>query len=234
MKNADHDRLEQELDQLKHAHFPNHANKPVVLHREDIVHTRGDFAILQDAARRKAFDSDLLTALKRAQFRMVAVVIDKYRLWSSLGDAAPHPYSVALTFLLQRYVGYLNSINRVGDVIAEARGKQEDRLLMQTYQRIYDLGAPYLSAHSVQNALTSRSLKCEPKGKNIAGLQIADILANPIKRWVLVQSGVVATSVSSPFLSHLMTVAQTKFNARYSDRSIEGYGYVLYPKAVEK
>jgi hypothetical protein len=42
-----------------------------------------------------------------------------------LGRAAAHPYHLGLGFLLQRFAGFLNHINRVGDILGESRGGRE-------------------------------------------------------------------------------------------------------------
>jgi len=71
----------------------------------------------------------LRLANAKAEFLCVAVVIDKVELRNDYGDAAAHPYHIGLSFLLQRYAGYLIHISRRGDVMGESRGGTEDRLL---------------------------------------------------------------------------------------------------------
>lgn len=108
-----------------------------------MVNARGAFKDLRDVARREAFDADLLACIQRADFRVVAVVavvIDKRALLQAYGDSEAHPYHLALGFILQRNAGYLHHIGRAGDVMAEARGKTEDRLLMDSYERVFTQG----------------------------------------------------------------------------------------------
>ena len=62
------------------------------------------------------FDDALLGVIKAAEFKVVAVVIDKQELRRAHDTAAAHPYHLGLGFLLQRFAGYLNHINRVGDI----------------------------------------------------------------------------------------------------------------------
>ncbi|GIV81478.1 MAG: hypothetical protein KatS3mg051_0832 [Anaerolineae bacterium] len=228
-RNPDYVRFHQALETLKYNHLSHHPDEPVVLHREDMVNARRAFKILRDEEKRKAFDADLLRVIQQAQFTMVVVVIDKQALKSAYGDAAAHPYHLALGFLLQRYVGYLNRINRIGDVMAEARGGKEDRLLAESYTRIYEQGVWMTKASAFQAALSSRQLKLKDKRANIAGLQLADILAYPVKLWVLHQYGLAEPSVTT-FGHQLVEIAQSKFNCHLYNGRAEGYGFVLFPR----
>jgi len=228
-RNPDYLSFHQALEALKTKHFPHHPDEPVVLHREDMLNARKAFKVLRDEERRKAFDADLLEVIAAADFRVVAVVIDKYALWRDYGDAAFHPYHIGLAFLLQRYAGYLNHINRLGDVMAETRGGKEDRLLSDAYTNIYDNGAWMMPPHVFQTALTSRELKLKQKNANIAGLQLADVLGHPVKQWALKRYGLLREALS-PFGERLLNTVEPKFNRHLYDGRLEGYGIVLYPK----
>ena len=130
---------------------------------------------------------------------------------------------------MQRFAGYLNHINRVGDAMGESRGGVEDKLLKDSYTRVFEHGVWMTPAHTFQSALTSRQLKLKPKRANIAGLQLADLLGHPVKQWVLRDAGHVIKE-SPPFAKRLMEVVTGKFNAHLYDKRIDGYGTVLYPK----
>jgi hypothetical protein len=218
------------LERLKSRHLPHHPDDPVALHREDMINARKAFKRLRDDGTRAQFDRELLEILGDADFRIVAVVVDKHALRANYGESSAHPYHLALGFLLQRYAGYLNHINRVGDVIGESRGGVEDRLLKDSYSRIYERGVwGHTSAQSLQSALTSKELKLKPKSANIAGLQLADLLGHPIKRLVL-QRYRRDDELLAPFAQRLVRVVDAKFNRHLYDGRTEGYGYVLYPR----
>lgn len=178
---------------------------------------------------REAFNSELLDVIAHARFTIVAVVIDKFELWNSYGDAAQHPYHLGLRFLLQRYVGYLNHINRTGDVMAESRGRVEDRLLAETYTTTFNNGALVMPAHMFQSALSSRELKLKRKTENISGLQLADLLGHPVKQWVLKRYGLISDDLA-PFATQLMDVVLSKLNRHLYRGTVDGYGAVLYPQ----
>lgn len=228
-RNPDYLQFHERLEALKTLHLPHHPDEPVVLHREDMINARRAFKNLQDKTRREQFDNDLLQVIKAAQFRIVAVVIDKHELRRSFGEAAAHPYHLGLGFLLQRYAGYLNHINRMGDVMGEARGGKEDRLLKESYSRVFDRGVWMTSANSFQSALTSCELKLKTKNANISGLQLSDLLGHPVKHWVLRQHGHTKKRLA-PFAQQLLDVVETKFNRHLYDGRVEGYWSVIYPQ----
>jgi hypothetical protein len=229
-KNADYVHFRDALEQFKSRHLHHHPDNPVILHREDIINQRRVFKVLQDLRKRSSFDEDLLGVIQAADFRVVAVVIDKAALRAAYGEGAGHPYHIGLGFLLQRFAGYLNRISRVGDVMAETRGGAEDMLLKESYTRVYERGAwGCTSAHFFQSALTSRELKLREKKGNISGLQLADMIAHPAKQWVLRHHGLL-TDPPAPFAQRLMTVIEGKFNRHLYNNRLEGYGFVLYPQ----
>jgi hypothetical protein len=199
----------------------------VILHREDIINQRGPFWRLRDPQVREMFDAKLLDLITGTDFTIVAVVIDKKALKETYPVPA-HPYHLALGFLLQRYCGLLNHTNRCGDVLAESRGGVEDRLLKDSYLRVYERGVWMTRAEFFQQALTSEQLKIKPKSANIAGLQLADLLGHPVKHMILKEKGHLKGD-PSPFATRLLEVIEPKFNRHlYKDR-VEGYGKVLFP-----
>jgi hypothetical protein len=94
--------------------------------------------------------------------------------------------------MLERFSGWLTYKNLTGDVMAESRGKEEDLQLKQAYRRVYGSGTIYFSHVQHQRALTSKGIKIQPKKANIAGLQLADVLAYPIKQTLLLERGLIS------------------------------------------
>jgi hypothetical protein len=157
------------------------------------------------------------------------VVIDKKELKLQYPTPA-HPYHLGLGFMLQRYCGFLNHTNRRGDVMAESRGGHEDRLLKDSYAWVYQRGLfGRTDATFFQQALTSKELKVKPKSFNIAGLQLADLLANPLRKAVLIEERKVQGSLA-PFATRILEAVNDKLNRHLYNGRVEGYGKVLFPK----
>lgn len=228
-RNPDYMKFHEALEELKSRHLPHHPDDPVVLHREDMINARKAFKNLRDDENRARFDDELLKTIDAAEFKMVAVVIDKLELRRAHGDAASHPYHLGLGFLLQRFAGFLNHVNRVGDIMGESRGGKEDRLLKESYSRIFERGVWRTQSHAFQSALTSCELKLKPKSANIAGLQLADLFGHPMKNWVLRRHGHV-NDAPAPFARRLMEVGERKLNKHLYDGRVDGYGAVLFPR----
>lgn len=228
-KGADYLAAHQESEALKQEFFPHNPDEPVILHRADMVNKRGPFWRLRDDGFRRCFDRDLLELLRGVRFTVVGVVIDKLELQTRYERVA-EPYNLAAGFLLQRYCGYLNHINRRGDVTAESRGRNEDMLLKGSYTYILKHGVwGWMKAEAFQRALTSKELKVKRKSSNISGLQIADVLAHPVKQAILREQGRIRTPVTR-FVQGLIEVVERKYNRHPYDGRVWGYGKVLYPK----
>jgi hypothetical protein len=219
----------QSLEEFKQRHVPHSPDEPVILHREDIANRRGSFWRLRDPGAAERFDADLVELIASADLLMTAVVIDKQSLQERYAVPA-HPYNLAMGFLLQRYCGYLNHFNRRGDVMAESRGGVEDRKLKESYGWVYERGVWMREASFFQQALTSRQLKVKPKSANIAGLQLADLLAHPVRKKVLVENHCISEDLA-PFAAKLLSAVESKFNRHLYEGRTEGYGTVLFPKA---
>jgi hypothetical protein len=228
-RGADYRRFDDELRAFKQRHLPHSPDEPPVLHREKIINRRGPFWRLRDASAAAAFDHDLIELIGKAEFRLVAVVIDKKQLKEDYATPA-HPYHLAVGFTLQRYCGFLNHVNRRGDVMAESRGGREDRLLKDSYARVYERGAWMRRGQFFQQALTTRELKLQSKSANIAGLQLADLLGNPVRRSMLIEKGLIAEPLG-PFADRLCKVLEAKYNRHLYDGRIWGYGKVLFPQS---
>ena len=70
-------------------------------------------------------------------------------------------------------------------------------------------GTEYIEAQRIQNALTSSQLKVKPKSANIAGLQLADLIAHPSRNEILKENGHVKTL--APFGAKIIAVLQEKY-----------------------
>ena len=216
------------LEALKQKHFPHSPDEPPIFHREEIIRCRGSFWRLQDETARRAFDDDFCSLISASDFIMIGVVIDKLKLRQNYPDPF-HPYHLALGLLLERYCGWLNHVNRTGDVMVESRGGEEDSQLKHAYQRHWTYGSRYRKAEFFKRVLTSKELKLKKKSENIAGLQLADLIAHAIKTDILVGHQC-PNVVITPFEQRLLGIAKEKYNKQLFDGRIEGYGKILLPK----
>jgi len=155
---------------------------------------------------------------------MVVVVIDK-KAHREMYVSPFHPYHFCLAALLDRYSGWLNYKNSVGDVMGESRGGEEDLQLKEAYLRVYESGTLMFPREHHQRVLTSKKIKLRSKRDNIAGLQLADILAHPMKQDCLARSQL-AEFPAGTFGFELCQVATPKLNFNEWRGQVKGYGRV--------
>jgi hypothetical protein len=215
-------KFQKDLENLKRKHFSYDPDFPVILHRTGFINRKGSFGCLVDRELEASFNQDFLGLLKQATFEIIAVVIDKKSHIKRYSESAFHPYHYCMACLLERYCGYLNCINAEGDVLAESRGGKEDKQLKEVFQHIYFEGTQRLGASFFQKTLTTREIKLKRKNANIAGLQLADLLAYPIKQDILVK----VNRISEPgdvFGKVICEVVQGKYIRHLSQVYVEGY-----------
>lgn len=155
----------------------------IVLHSRDIRKSQADFGLLTNPAMRLAFMADLSEVMSACDYKLLAVAIRKdehARRYRYPAD----PYDLALTFALERLVSVLEAAHQTDvSIVAEKRGKNEDRQLHLAFQRVVTLGTAYVSAERFQKI--TFHLRFLPKSMNIVGTQMADLAAYPIARHVL-------------------------------------------------
>lgn len=177
------------VEAIKGRFFRRHSpDDPVIFHRKDIVERRGHFSVLQDEGIDARFQAEVL-ALLGQPIQIFSAVIDKKSHIDRYGGAALHPYHYCFTVILERFSGFLGVNNSQGDVLAESRGGTEDRELKDAYSLLWNRGTGFHTPASFQARFTSAEVKLKRKEMNIAGLQIADLLAHPLKQDILMQFG---------------------------------------------
>jgi len=220
-----YDEIHGDLEGLKKAHFKYDIDQPFPLHRVEVLKKTGPFGVLANEAKERAFYGDLIRFLSDHEMTLIAIVLDK--LFYKRQYRYPcHPYHFSLELMLERYCGYLDHLNLRGDVLAEARGRQEDQKLMEEYRELYDCGTAFMGDEITRRTLTSKEIKVHPKQNNIAGLQIADMLAAPCLTGILKELDIIPEIKQE---SHRIIYAgiRDKFNKHLYSGEVKGYGKVF-------
>lgn len=212
----------QGMDKIKQKHFGSNL---VILHRKEIINKEGPFWRLRDATKEQAFNADILSFLKKQNYVVITVVLDKLAHILRYGTFAYHPYHYCLDAMLERYCGFLHFNNSIGDVMAESRGGMEDKKLGEAYQRIYESGNNFRKANFYQKVLTSKKIKIKPKIANIAAIQTADLLAFPTKQRILIDKKRAQEPDNIIFGKKICEVIKCKYNNNRG--RIDGYGKVF-------
>jgi len=86
----------------------------------------------------------------------------------------------------------LHAHNKQADVIAESRGEEEDKQLKEAYLKLRTVGPRnkrFGTAQEYREAFPAEALIVRKKGENVAGLQIADLLAAGQKLEIIEENG---------------------------------------------
>jgi hypothetical protein len=173
---------------IKRLKFEFFGHDMTVLHSHEIRKRSGEFDILMNETRRLVFLKRLDDIVRGSKFEIVATVLDKRDVWDD--QSANNPdflYHHALWECIKKLHHRLKEkgeLNKLTHIIAESRGKVENRNLVRVFEKISyaidfqdgddDVRIKYHTDHF--------SLLFAEKKINSAGLQIADLVGHPIGR----------------------------------------------------
>lgn len=154
-------------------------------------------------------------------------MIDKLEYRERYAHWQLDPYHYGLTILVEQYIVWLSQKGQVGDVMAESRGGNEDRRLKAAFFDVCTTGSAFVAADRYAMHLTSRQLKLKTKISNIAGLQLADLIAYPSFRALL--AGRQGQPLPINFGGRIAKILEAAKYNRSSEGQIEGWGKMWLP-----
>lgn len=158
----------------------------MILVRSEIVKKRNIFRTLQDPEISAHWEDRIIQFLDLHVAQVITAVLDKEAFLRNSQSSGLRPYGCCMETLTSIYDQWLGQVGGTGDVMAESRGKKEDRELKEDFRKfMIGQGSLLESPPSV----TSSQIKLNRKTDNITGLQIADLLAYPSKRGILLDNG---------------------------------------------
>lgn len=161
------------VEKLKFNYF---GHDSVVLHENEIRKQKGDFAFLSHLPTRNEFVGRLSSIMEASNFILIACVVDKARLTRRSEGAMTNPYHIALGICLDALYSFLAEKNQhqlQTHVVVECRGKKEDSELELEFRRICD-------GDNTGNRHLPFDIVFADKKTNLAGLQLADLVARPV------------------------------------------------------
>lgn len=221
------DYVTRRLNLLKRDIFGVSDADKLILHRRDIMRREGRFGILRNDSLRSEFDARLCAMI--AECLKVAFTVsidkaahkDKYTVWQY------SPYHYVVECLIERFVKWLERHNSVGDVVGEARNPTHDKKLRRAYKMLHKHGNQFVTSGQFQARLTSGSLTLLPKDADVAGLQLADLLAHPAHRAYKFQK--IGEAQPTDFGALLASTLERKIYDRSQDGRIDGFGKKWLP-----
>lgn len=161
-------------------------NKEVIFHSRDIRKCEKEFSVLFDMEKKNWFYEHLNALIQNHHYTIIASAIQKDKYIKNFGKLSNDVYELALSFIIERAIFYLDDIREEDkelQIIIEKRGKKEDKQLDEHFQRLLSRGTGYVNAQRLKEYRLSIEFKS--KKENINGLQLSDLIAYPIARYVI-------------------------------------------------
>lgn len=160
--------------------------KNIILHSSEIAAKKGSFEIFkEDKPKFSEFIRDMNTLITSTDFKILSTSIKKDKYRPSKIPNIHRVYSMSLEFILERTIHFMRtteSKNRL-KIIIERRGAKEDKILEAEFCKLIKNGNVYWKPKEF--AEFTPSIHFRHKNENINGLQLADLCAYPIAKYVI-------------------------------------------------
>jgi hypothetical protein len=182
LNEEDYEAIRMSINALKNSIW---GSKEVIFHSRDIRKCEKEFQKLFDLELKAKFYEELNKIIACSPYTIIASAIQKDRFIEQFGKLQDDVYEVALSFVIEQAIMALKRKDEEAtlSIIIEKRGKREDKKLDDHFQRIVGKGTGRLSAEEI--AKHSPTFTFKNKKENINGLQLADLVAYPIARFVI-------------------------------------------------
>ena len=176
--------VEEQLNNLKQMFW---GDRKIILHSRDIRKCQNGFEKLFDLDVKQRFYEVVNQLLSQRDIYVIvscSILKEPYiRQFGKLNDV----YGLSLSFILERAIFCIDNQcsekNGCITAIVERRGKREDRNLRNYYHQLLEKGTYWVTTDRMKDRMDRLDFKW--KTDDVAGLQIADLIAYPLTRYVL-------------------------------------------------
>ena len=159
--------------------FQHDPDDPIILHRRKIVKRAGPFGALVSDELRSKFDALILETITQCDYSVITALIDKKAMLAKQTWTNKEPYHYLMEVLVEKYVQFLERKQSIGDIMPEGRMGKQDQRLQNAFIGVMAKGTYYVPRARMKAQIPSSNLKFRYKKDNVAGLQLADLLAHP-------------------------------------------------------
>lgn len=157
-------------------------DETITLHLNDIIRKTKNFKDYKIEDLQKFIDN-LPLFLQNTEMDIISVTINKDNL-KDHKDLVKDVYEIAFAHLLESYYIYIKKYNiESAKIILESRDEASNFIVQNTFFKVFNNGTTYYNIDdSVKNKI--KGFIISPKGDKDygAGLEIADLLCNPLSR----------------------------------------------------
>lgn len=220
--------IHEAFQKIKSSFFTWHSDEPVIFHQDDMVYTRGYFKIFINEKVKDDFDRQLLSILEDNEYIVITVVVDKEKQKKKHGIPGDefNPYHFGFRCILERYCYFLNTVNSIGDIWAEPRGRGVgvDEKLNNVYTDVLKNGTFFhQNPKFFTDVLINEKIEFRSKECNIAGLQLSDLLARNSKMDILINKDLIPDR-RGVFSLRLSKILESKYLRNFKTGKLWGYG----------
>jgi len=201
---------EPQIMALKQKYFKRN---DIILRSYDIRKQKNAFNILVDKKLREAFYTDINELILSLNFTVIAAAINKTSLKNQYSDSV-NPYHLCFHFFFERVIMYLGKSNEKMLLRIESRETHNDKKLSHEYE-LFRAGSSRFPPKETQAKLADLSFN--QKTQNIAGMQLADLVAYPIGKWIMNNDGE----------NKAFKIVEKKLHQK--DGKYMGYGLKVFP-----
>ncbi len=205
-----HSTVEPSIQSLKRKHF---GNADIILRSYDIRKQKNDFSLLVDKKKREEFYCDLNREISDLKYTIIAAAINKNALKKQYFDPA-NPYHLCFRFIMERTIMFIGQEKETLMFRIESRETHNDRKLAAEYEN-FKKGTSMFTAEEIQSKFADLSFN--QKSQNIVGMQIADLVAYPIGKWIM----------DPKRENKVFDMVKVKIHSK--GENISGYGLKIFP-----
>lgn len=205
-----HSIVEPSIQALKRKHF---GNADIILRSYDIRKQKKDFAVLVDKNKREGFYADLNKEMSGLKYTIIAAAINKHDFKRQYSDPAD-PYHLCFRFIMERAIMFIGREKESLMFRIESRETHNDRKLAGEYEN-FKKGTPIFKVEEIQSKFADLSFN--QKSQNVIGMQVADLVAYPIGKWIM----------DGKRENKAFDIVKTKIHSKGGN--ILGYGLKVFP-----
>lgn len=191
IKKVDFIQVKKDITDLKEKHWRNglfeygQGVKRVCFHSREI--RKKEKAFNENVIDRDEFLNDLSEMIKQTKMKIFSSTINN-ELHCRKYLKPVHPYDLCLLFLIERFVKFYLKEGEKALIILEARGKKEDKEILDFMKSFIDRGNNYIESREIKKKIKGVYFNpkwCEDSNdkKSYFCLELADLVSHPIYRY---------------------------------------------------
>lgn len=163
----------------------NRKLKRVCFHSSEVRGRKGPFS--NKVINYDSFITDLSSFMNDLPVTIFSSTIDKEKHCKKYSTPL-HPYHLCLDFILERFAKYYLTHNEKGVIVIEARGKKEDRFILDHIKKVIDNGTRFVGEAYFKKikGVFFNPKWCKKSNEQLSyfGLECADLYSYPIYKHI--------------------------------------------------